>query len=443
MHWIPMLHLAISLLALPWLANRHRDPIRLAAWWLLTALCPPASLLIYLLVGQEPRALPCPQPDSDDSFSLDRLIRSGCGAPRREHNRVELLHNGSNAYAALISALQRARRSVSISYYIICDDRIGRTVCDILIRRARAGVQVRIIYDAFGSRCLKAQFLKRLRQSGIDIRPYAPVRFPWFTPSAMRRNHRKMVIVDSRLALLGGINLARYYLDGGEQGAWRDEHLAIEGEAALDLQRLFQADWRRAGGNDFTPDTPAMPPSGRSAVQIGWSGRGGSRKLLFDAFLSVILRAEREIRITSPYFMPPVELLQALRCAASGGVRIRVMIPTVSDSRLLDLVAESYIDDLLAAGVELYRYEEGFLHAKFLIVDDRLAAVGTANMDYRSLELNEEVTAFLYDRQLIQRLTHTFERDLKSCHPASAANWHPQWWRRRTGELLRLGAPLF
>ncbi|MEZ3443049.1 MAG: cardiolipin synthase, partial [Alistipes sp.] len=163
-----------------------------------------------------------------------------------------------------------------------------------------------------------------------------------------------------------------------------------------------------------------------------------------DGYTSqVILRAEREIRITSPYFMPPVELLQALRCAASGGVRIRVMIPTVSDSRLLDLVAESYIDDLLAAGVELYRYEEGFLHAKFLIVDDRLAAVGTANMDYRSLELNEEVTAFLYDRQLIQRLTHTFERDLKSCHPVSAANWHPQWWRRRTGELLRLGAPLF
>lgn len=443
MHLIPTLHLAIALLALPWLANRHRDPIRLAAWWLLTALCPPASLLIYLLVGQEPRAMSCPQPDPEGDFSLDRLIRSGCGAPRRERNRVELLHNGSNAYAALISALQRARRSVSISYYIICDDRIGRTICDILVRRARAGVQVRIIYDAFGSRCLKPQFLKRLRQDGIDIRPYAPVRFPWFTPSAMRRNHRKMVIVDGRQALLGGINLARYYLDGGEQGAWRDEHLSIEGEAVADLQRLFQADWRRAGGADFTPDTPSASIAGHSAVQIGWSGRGGSRHLLFDAFLSVILRAEREIRISSPYFMPPVELLQALRCAASGGVRIRVMIPTLSDSRLLDLAAESYMDDLLAAGVELYRYEKGFLHAKFLIADDRLAAVGTANMDYRSLELNEEVTAFLYDRQLVRQLTQTFDRDLKDCRHVSAANWHPRWWRRRAGELLRIGTPLF
>lgn len=443
MHTLPMLHLAVALIALPWLASRHRDPVRLAAWWLFAALCPPVCLLIYLLVGLESRAMPCPQPDPTGPFSLDRLIRSGCGAPLRERNRVELLHNGSNAYAALISALQRARHSVSISYYIICDDRLGRTVGDILVRRARAGVQVRIIYDAFGSRGLKPEFLKRLRQAGIDIRPYAPVRFPWFTPSAMRRNHRKMVIVDGRQALLGGINLARYYLDGGEQGAWRDEHLSIEGEAARDLQRLFQADWRRAGGAEFTPDTPVVPAAGRSAVQIGWSGRGGSRRLLFDAFLSVILRAEREIRISSPYFMPPVELLQALRCAAGGGVRIRVMIPALSDSRLLDLAAESYIDDLLAAGVELYRYEKGFLHAKFLIVDDRLAAVGTANMDYRSLELNEEVTAFLYDRQLVRQLAQTFERDLKECRLISAANWHPHWWRRRAGELLRLCTPLF
>lgn len=441
MRLIPILHLAIALAALPWLAHRHRDPARLAVWWLLTALCPPAGALIYLLVGWEPRAMPCPQAASQEGFALDRLIRSGCGAPRRERGRVELLHNGSNAYAALISALQRARHSVSISYYIICDDRIGRTICDILIRRARAGVQVRMIYDAFGSRCLRSGFLTQLRRAGIDIRPYAPFRFPWFTPSALRRNHRKVVIVDDRIALLGGINLACYYLGSSDRGVWRDEHLSIEGDAVADLQRLFQADWRRAGGADFTPDLPPAP-SGQSPIQIAWSGRGGSRQVLTEAFLSVILRAEREIRISSPYFMPPVELLRALRCAANGGVRVRIMIPAASDSRLLDLVAESYIDDLLAAGVELYRYEKGFLHAKFLVVDDRLAAVGTANMDYRSLELNEEVTAFLYDRRAVRSLAQTFDRDLQASRPVTPNNWHPRFWRRRTGELLRLAAPL-
>lgn len=438
---IPILHLAIALAVLPWLAHRHRDPVRLAAWWLLTALCPPASLLLYLLVGWERHAMSCPQPQSQRGFSLDRLIRNGCGAPRRERGRVELLHNGSNAYTALISALQRARHSVSVSYYIICDDRIGHTICDILVRRARAGVQVRMIYDAFGSRSLKPKFLKRLRRAGIDIRPYAPLRFPWFTPSAMRRNHRKMVIVDGRVALLGGINLARYYLDGDTLGAWRDEHLSIEGEAVADLQRLFQADWRRAGGADFTPDTVPSPAE-RSPVQIAWSGRGGTRRLLSEAFLSVILRAEREIRISSPYFMPPVELLRALRCAAGGGVRVRIMIPAESDSRLLDYVAESYIDDLLDAGVELYRYEKGFLHAKFLVIDERLAAVGTANMDYRSLELNEETTAFLYDSRPVRDLAQTFDRDLTACCRITPENWHPGFWRRRTGELLRLAAPL-
>lgn len=436
------LHLGVALAGLLWLARRKRDPVAFVAWWFAILLLPVAGVLIWLLVGREPRAAGSPKVPAGAGVFPERLIASGCGTRRRTRGRVRLLHNGSNAFSTLISVLQRARRSVSISYYIICDDRIGRTVTDILIRRARAGVTVRIVYDAFGSRCLKRDFLDRLRREGIDIRPFAPFRFPWFTPSAMRRNHRKVVVVDGRCALLGGINLARYYLDGGRRGCWRDEHLLIEGEAVADLQRLFREDWLRAGGADFPPEPVPEPVRGRTSLQIAWAGRGASRHCLADAFLSCILRAGRRVRITSPYFIPPPALLQALRCAVGCGVRVEVMIPAESDSRLLDLVAESYADDLLAAGVELYRYRKGFLHAKYLIVDDRLAAIGTANMDYRSLELNEEAVAFLYDARIVRELADTFDRDLSACERITPAQWHPDRWRRCAGELLRPFAPL-
>ncbi len=437
-----MFHLGVALMALPRLMRHKRDPIAAAAWWLAILFLPVAGVLLYLLAGREPRSGSFPVRVAARGRSLEGLIACACGTSRRERGRIRLLHDGSNAFSALIAALQRARRSISISYYIICDDRIGRTVTDILVRRARAGVAVRVIYDAYGSRCLKRGFLDRLRREGVDIRPFAPFRFPWFTPSALRRSHRKVVIVDGRCALLGGINLARYYLDGGAQGCWRDEHLLIEGEAVADLQRLFREDWLRVGGADFLPESMAEPVRGRASVQIAWASGGVSRTCLADAFVSAVLRAERRVRIASPYFLPPPALLQALRCAVESGVRVEVMIPAASDSRLLDLVSESYVDDLLAAGVELYRYRKGFLHAKYLVVDDRAAAVGTANMDYRSLELNEEVAAFLYDKGSVRELAAVFDRDRSHCERIQAGQWHPNGWRRCAGELLRLAAPL-
>ncbi len=442
-----MFHLGVAFAVLPRLMRRKRDPVAAAAWWLAILLVPVAGLLLYLLVGCEPRAWePCPRGldagAAADGRPLQRLIAAACGSVSRERGSVRLLHDGANAFSALIAALQRARHSISISYYIICDDRIGRTVTDILVRRSRAGVAVRVIYDAYGSRCLKRGFLDRLRREGIDIRPFAPVRFPWFTPSALRRSHRKVVIVDGRCALLGGINLACYYIDGSEQGYWRDEHLMICGEAVEDLQRLFLMDWLRVGGEDFRLEPIARPAPGRTSVQIAWAGRGSSRRCLADAFMLAVLRAESRVRIASPYFMPPPSLLQALRCAAKSGVRVEVMIPAASDSRLLDLVSESYVDDLLAAGVELYRYRRGFLHAKYWVVDDSTAAVGTANMDYRSMELNEEVAAFLYDRATVRELAAVFDSDLAYCERIQADNWHPAGLRRRAGELLRLAAPL-
>jgi|GEM_PF-138346 len=377
-------------------------------------------------------------------YAVEQIVARGCGTRPAPRNSVSLLHNGSNAFTALIAALQHAVRSIHMEYYIIRDDRIGRTIAEILIRKARAGLEVRVIYDAVGSWRLSRTTLRRMHDAGVRTAAFEPVRFPWFTTRVSRRNHRKIVVTDGRVAFLGGINIAKYYLDGDYMGKWRDEHLRIEGDAVKDLQRLFIADWARV--TDECLDLRRyVAPHGirqRLPIQLAWSEEGPSRLTIAEAFAAAVVRARQRVRICSPYFLPPTLILDALRLAARGGIRVEVMIPTCSDSPFSDLVSDSYVADLLDAGVELYRYDNGFLHAKLVIVDDTLASVGTANMDYRSLTDNLEVTAFIRDRETVRQLAATFDDDLASCRRITRAEWRPPLWRRTLGDVLRLVSPL-
>ncbi|MDE6374231.1 MAG: cardiolipin synthase, partial [Alistipes sp.] len=238
--------------------------------------------------------------------------------------------------------------------------------------------------------------------------------------------------------------IAKYYLDGDNMGKWRDEHLRLEGDIVADLQRLFLADWAAARGERIDPATRTARHKIREplSLQLAWSEEGSSRTTIAEAFALLIVRARRRVRICSPYFLPPTLLLDALRTAARSGVRVEVMIPACSDSRITDLAADSYIDDLLDAGVELYRYENGFLHAKILIVDDAVASVGTANMDYRSLTANLEVTVFIRDRETVGRMAATFDADRALCIRIDRSTWRPAAVRRVAGDLLRLLAPV-
>ena len=327
---------------------------------------------------------------------------------------------------------------------IIRDDRIGRTIAEILIRKARAGLEVRVIYDAVGSWRLSRTMLRRMHEAGVETAAFEPVRFPWFTTRVTRRNHRKIVVTDGKVAYLGGINIAKYYLDGDYMGKWRDEHLRIEGDAVADLQKLFIADWARVRGECLDIRRHIAPHGIRQRlpIQLAWSEEGPSRLTIAEAFAAAIVRAQRRVRISSPYFLPPAMLLDALRLAARSGVRVQVMIPTCSDSPFTDLISDSYAGDLLDAGIELYRYDNGFLHAKLLIVDDDTASVGTANMDYRSLLDNLEVTAFIRDREVVRELSATFDGDLASCRRIVRDEWRPAAWRRTLGDVLRLVSPL-
>ena len=418
MYIVLLLHLAWALMAVPVVTRQQRVPASAAAWLALILLLPVAGTLLYILAGYRRNgpAADCPACRGD---RLEQIIAHGCGTRPTRYNRVGLLHNGNNAFTALIASLQRATRSIHMEYYIIRDDRIGHTIAEILIRKARAGLEVRTA-------------------------AFEPVRFPWFTTRVTHRNHRKIVVTDGKVAYLGGINIAKYYLDGDYMGKWRDEHLRVEGDAVADLQRLFIADWARVRG-EYLDSRRYIAPHGirqRLPIQLAWAEEGPSRLTIADAFASAIVRAHRTIRISSPYFLPPALLLDALRLAARGGVRVQVMIPSCSDSPFTDLISDSYIGDLLDAGVELYRYDNGFLHAKLLIVDEDTASVGTANMDYRSLLDNLEVTAFIRDRSVVRALSATYDDDLASCRRIARETWRPAAWRRTLGDALRLVSPL-
>lgn len=445
MEWVFAVYSAIVAAVVVHVLRRKRVPSVASAWTLAVILFPVLGMLLYLLAGYQRPSLGIGTVANGGRRPLEALLLHECGAQPTRHNRVSLLHNGSNAFSALIASLQRASRSIHMEYYIFRDDRIGRTISDILMRKARAGVEVRVIYDAIGSWGLSRRTIRCLRDEGVRIRAFRPLRFPWFRVEACRRNHRKIVVVDGKTAFLGGINIAKYYLDGDDLGKWRDEHLRVEGEAVADLQRLFLEDWKRSGGASLRVADYLAPHAvtGQVPIQIAWAEEGRSRCALTDAFAMAILGARKQVRISSPYFMPPPLVMDAIRIAARSGVRVQVMVPASSDSHFTDLVSESFLTDLLVSGAEVFRYENGFLHAKLLVIDERVASVGTANMDYRSLEDNLEVTAFIYHPPTVRLLAETFDRDRDSCTRLEMGCWQrrPQW-RSIAGDLMRPFAPL-
>lgn len=440
---------AYLLLAIPSAAavlRQKQTPVVAIAWLLAIVLLPIGGSLFYLLAGYRKPVRDVPPTDSRPAAGIERMLWYGCSTRVRYRNRVEQLHDGGEAFAALISALQGARRYIHLSYYIFADDRIGHAIADILVRKARAGVEVRLLYDAIGSWKLSERFVRRLRGAGIEVRAYAPLRFPWFSPRANRRNHSKIAVIDGRTGFVGGINIAERYLDGDALGRWRDEHLRIEGEAVDDLQRLFAADWALEGGEPLSEGLYAAAPADDlpcSPLQIAWTREDRSRTTLTDLFAQLIEEARHTLRISSPYFLPPPALYEALLRAVRRGCRVLVMLPARSDVWLARRATDAYLGELLGAGVEIFRFRGGFLHAKRLIADERVASVGTANFDYRSLEYNTEATALLLDSTTVRQAIRRFDEDLASCTPID-----PEAWRRRSvhyrlgDRIARLFAPL-
>ncbi len=436
--------------------HEKRDPVKALAWITVIALVPVVGIVLYILFGRNHRkekifnlkeikdleqmerisreqlaAISDPDftlpPTIGEYRNIITLLLNNNKAPLTTNNRITVLNNGRDTFNALLEALKAAKSTINIEYYIFENDRIGGKVAKILKDKARAGVEVRFIYDDVGSWGLSPKFLRELRKAGVEVRCFQPVVFPWLTSRVNYRNHRKIVVVDGRVGFTGGINIAdRYLVRRGKNGMWRDTHLRLEGESVSMLQAVFLTDWFFLNKKELINDEKFFPPSAvedECPVQIATSGPDSDWAAIMQAFFSAITHARDHIYISSPYFLPNQAILTALKVAALGGIDVRVMLPSRSDSKIVYWATRSYISELMDAGIKVYFYHRGFNHSKVIMIDGKFSSVGTANMDVRSFEDNFEVSAIIYDPQIAAQLERSFLEDLRFSKLVTPKEW--------------------
>lgn len=366
-------------------------------------------------------------------------------------NEVCLLIDGRETFDSIFEAVEAATDYVLLQFFIVKNDDLGRRVADLLKRKAAAGVRVYFLYDEIGSHALGRAYVRGLREAGVEIHPFHSTQGPSNRFQINFRNHRKIVVVDGRVGFVGGHNIGDEYLGKSRRyGAWRDTHVRIAGPSVLSLQMVFLADYYWA--------TRTIPELEWSVVTAAdGSGCGGGQSLVLTLptgpvgpveggtilFLNAITRARRRFWIASPYFVTDESIRSALQMAALRGVDVRIMIPGVPDKWVPWLATFAVLGEMEAAGVRIFRYGDGFLHQKVFVVDDTLAAVGTANLDNRSMRLNFEVTAVVICEDFTRRVAAMLERDFTRCHEVDGRDYLERpWWFRLAVRVCRLFSPI-
>ncbi|GGG59982.1 cardiolipin synthase [Bizionia arctica] len=387
-----------------------------------------------------------------ENKKLINLILKDNLSPLTNNNDVKLLLNGETKFPEVIECINQAKHHIHIEYYIFEDDNIGTQIIDLLIEKVSQGVMVRFIYDDFGSRSIRKKQVKRLQEGGVKVFPFYKIKLIAFANRINYRNHRKIIVIDGHTSFVGGINVSDRYINtvpNKNKVFWRDTHLKIVGPASWYLQYLFLCDWNFCAEDDVTITNQLFPVKGSfeskndKHVQITASGPDSDVPTIKFALLQAINLAEKEILITTPYFIPSNSIMDALMIAAKSGVKVKLIVPKNSDSKLVNAAACSYYSDLLKSGVEIYRYCKGFVHAKTLVIDNEIAVVGTANMDVRSFDLNFEVSAIVYDEEIADQLKASFYEDLEDSTRIDLKQWQSRPAPYRfLDKLARLFSPV-
>ena len=444
----------------------NRNPLKTIPWVVVLIFAPVVGLVFYFFFGQDLRrkriisrrtykrlmvyALPAHVRRSDAPVpaacqSLSTLLTNTSQAVSFYGSRLTHYGDGASKMTALLEEIEKARDHIHILYYIFCDDETGARLQQALIRKAKEGVKVRVLYDDVGCNGVKKEFFQQMRDAGAEVHALLHVRFPMLTDRVNYRNHRKIVVIDGRVGFIGGMNIADRYVRGTQWGTWRDTHFRIEGSGAAGLQASFLSDWS-ATTKTHISGPEYYPPVGHftdDILQIAPSGPFGKWRALLQADSYAIARARQRIWIQTPYYLPSEVLNTALQEAALAGIDVHLMLPARSDSKVVDLATHSYLDDMMKAGVKISFYKPGFLHSKLLIIDDMLSVIGSANMDFRSFEHNFEINAFVYDREFASRMAAVFEDDLTHCHTVTPGEWFTRPRTRRVAEsLMRVFSPL-
>jgi cardiolipin synthase len=366
-------------------------------------------------------------------------------------NGVCLLINGEDTFAAIFAAIREAKKYILIQSFIVEDDKLGNELRGLLEQRSRAGIRIYFIYDEIGSHKIGRRYVRSLRESGVEIHDFHSTQGPSNRFQINFRNHRKIIVVDGRVGFVGGHNIGDEYLGQSRRfGAWRDTHVRLIGPSVLSLQIIFLGDYYWAARQ--VPDldwTQVSDPDG--------SGCGDGEAVVLTLptgpierieggtifFLNAITRAKRRIWIATPYFVTDESIRSALQMAALRGVEVRIMIPDKPDKILPWLATFSFLGEMDAAGVEVWRYQGGFMHQKVMLVDDAMAAVGTANLDNRSMRLNFEVSAVVLDSLFVESVEAMLREDFSQCRRANESEYlsRPLWFRLGV-RLARLASPV-
>ena len=447
----------------------NRQPDKTMAWALVIWFVPVVGIVFYLFFGINTRKERMISQRSLDQLSkrsmlefveqkdltlpedykavIDLFVNENLSLPFK-NNEVRIFTDGYAFFPALLREIDAAKDHIHIDMYIFADDPLGNLVADALIDKVREGVEVRLIYDDVGCWNVKHRFFERMREEGIEVVPYLPVRFPSFTSKVNYRNHRKLIVIDGRTGFIGGMNIALRYVKGTKTQPWRDTMMQITGSGVYSLQRAFLVDWyfvdrTQISGRKYYPKNDE-PLQNATLVQTVTSGPVTPYPEIMQGLVRVILAAKRYVYIETPYFLPTEAVLFALKTAALGGVDVRVMVPLRSDAKFVEWASRSYLREMVNVGVKVLLYQAGFLHSKMVVSDDTICTCGSTNVDFRSFENNFEANAFIYDEGVAVQMRDIFLADeaqsvLFSDIPQRI---HPRFMKRLGESLVRLLSPV-
>jgi len=443
--------------------SENRSPVKTISWMLVLIFVPIIGLVFYNVLGKDTRRMRHISEQKyreikDLSFknltynrniktlpeysNLINLLQNNNLSYILQGSKIEIITEGKEMFEMMLNDMRKAKHHIHIEFFIFKNDETGYLVREMLMQKAREGVEVRFIYDNVANWWVPNKFYNEMKKCGVQITSLMKLHFPKIASKLNYRNHRKVVVIDGITAYTGGMNISNNYFMNPH---WRDTQLRIQGQGALGLQASFLVDWY-SSGEAFLDDKKYFPEAKtytQSLMQIATGGPYSLYHNLLQATINIIIGAKKYIYMQTPYFLPSEPLLQALQIASLSGVDVRLMVSRKSDSRYVDPAAHSYYSDLLEAGMKIYELEDKFMHAKTIVTDDMLSVIGSANLDFRSFETNFEINCFIYDRDIALQNRDIFMADMEQCREVTLDEWQkrPQW-RRFFDSFMRLFAPL-
>lgn len=353
---------------------------------------------------------------------------------------VEIITEGSSKFDSLLDDLENAKHHIHFECFIFRRDTISREIRDVLMRKASQGIEVRFLYDNIVNIDILPGYYNKMRDSGVEVRPFTKLSFSSIRGSLNNRNHRKLIVIDGKIGYIGGMNITE------QTQRWRDAHLRVHGEGVYGLQMNFLQVWHGSDGDlpeDLTHYFPPVRITGRNLMQIVPEAPDTRFPYFALSLVKAIENAKKYIYIQTAYFSPPVTLMRALTSASLSGVEVRVMVSRKSDFPFMDWAIQSYYEQALEAGIRIFEIQDYFSHAKSIVMDDYLSIIGSANFDYRSMELNFEINAFMYDHEVALRSRNIFIKGMESCIELSPEKWRKRPWHKKVLQtIMRFFSPL-